>query len=259
MEPKVTSAISNKYPGTCRVCGTQVAKFTGICEKIDGAWRVRCLEACQPNPVAVAKAQEPKPKAVVGDLTGILALFAKAKTHLKFPAIVLSVGTEQIRINVAGPKAKVPGSLTIVTADKNGEGERDWLGRVNLDGTFQPSRAANALEPKLTEKLKAFSADPAKVAGEDGRLHGRCCFCRLPLSDERSTAVGYGKICADHFGGLPWGSKPVQFGAAVLPLLAKAENIKAEMQAMEAEGDLLQTIRDEAAKHETRAAMEGVR
>ena len=256
MEPKVTSAISNKYPGTCRNCGMPVAKFAGICEKIDGAWRVRCFQACQPNSAAVAKAAAPKPKAVVGDLTGILALFAKAKTHLKFPAIVISVGNDQIRINVAGPKAKVPGSLTIVSADKNGEGERDWLGRVNLDGTFQPSRAANFLEPKLTEKLKAFSANPAKVAGEDGRLHGRCCFCRLPLKDERSTAVGYGKICSDHYG-LSWGSKPVSFGAAVLPLVAKAEEIEADMQAMEAEGDLLQTIRDETAKQEARAAMEG--
>ncbi len=217
---------------------------------------MRCFQACQPNPAAVAKAAAPKPKAVVGDLTGILALFAKAKTHLKFPAIVISVGNEQIRINVAGPKAKVPGSLTIVSADKNGEGERDWLGRVNLDGTFQPSRAANFLAPKLTEKLKAFSANPAKVAGEDGRLHGRCCFCRLPLKDERSTAVGYGKICSDHYG-LSWGSKPVSFGAAVLPLVAKAEEIEADMQAMEAEGDLLQTIRDETAKQEARAAMEG--
>ena len=76
------------------------------------------------------------------------------------------------------------------------------------------------------------------------------------MKDERSTAVGYGAICADHYG-LPWGSKPVEFGAAVLPLVAV--NVEAEMQAMEAEGDLLQTIRDETAKHEARAAMEDVR
>jgi len=33
---------------------------------------------------------------------------------------------------------------------------------------------------------------------------GNCCFCRRELTDKRSTEVGYGPICADHFS-LPWG------------------------------------------------------
>ena len=41
---------------------------------------------------------------------------------------------------------------------------------------------------------------------------GRCCFCHQSLDDERSTARGYGPVCAEHFG-LPWGSRPSEFAA----------------------------------------------
>jgi hypothetical protein len=175
-------------------------------------------------------APEPKPAAkAVGDLSGILALFAKAKQTLKFPAIVVGVPVllpngewerdgegnlvfsgASLRINVAGERAKVPGSLTVLDADKNGNNRRDWLGRILTDGTFEPGFKGNG--PSVIKRLREFAADPAKVAGEDGRLHGRCSFCRLPLKDERSTAVGYGPICAKHFG-LPWGELETKLAA----------------------------------------------
>jgi hypothetical protein len=234
------NAIVNKFAGTCRVCDGRVPAGAGKCEKIDGRWQVQCAAPCQPAP----RAQAPVASRV-GDLSGILALFAKAKTHLKFPAIVLSVGSQQVRINVSGERAKFPGSLRVMSAERDGEGERDWLGRITLDGTFEGSRAASAFFPELLAKLRAFSADPARVAGEDGRLHGRCCFCRIALSDERSTAVGYGGTCAKHYG-LPWGERPVEFAAA------PGESIDAAMQLLEAAGDRAQTARDERAKQKAR-------
>ena len=50
---------------------------------------------------------------LIGSLDQIMTLFAKAKAHLKYPAIVLSVPaiSETIRINVAGARAKKPGRL----------------------------------------------------------------------------------------------------------------------------------------------------
>jgi Family of unknown function (DUF6011) len=166
----------------------------------------------------------------VGDLSGILALFERAKQHLKFPAIVLGVPALSpdfaIRINVAGPRAKVPGSLTVLDADKSDDG-REWFGRVLLDGTYH---AKAGTSPAIADRLCEFAADPIKVAGDHGRLTGRCCFCNIRLSDPRSTIVGYGRICADHFG-LPWGSDkhafaPVQtqaqVGARSLMEMAKA-------------------------------------
>jgi hypothetical protein len=78
------------------------------------------------------------------------------------------------------------------------------------DGTYQPSNAANGRTEAITARLRAFAAEPARVAKDSARLTGRCCFCNLALKDERSTAVGYGATCADHFG-LPWGERPAGF------------------------------------------------
>ena len=110
-----------------------------------------------------------------------------------------------VRLTVAGPKAKVPGSLTVCENDRNttndyGEPAREWLGRVTVDGTYEPARKANGRAEPIARRLAELAANPARVAAEHGRLTGRCCFCNTALSDERSTAVGYGPTCADHFG-----------------------------------------------------------
>lgn len=198
----------NRFPGSCIRCGTHHASGQGQIVREDGKWQVYCLTLCQPVPVA----QRTKPVAEqVGDLSGIMALFAKARAHLKFPAIVIDVPEIQglsIRINVAGARAKEPGSLTVVEGERDDMGQRDWLGRVSLNGTWQPGRDPRAAV--IGRRLREFAADPARVASEYGKLTGNCCFCRKALSDERSTAVGYGKICAGHFG-LEWGGKPAEF------------------------------------------------
>lgn len=140
----------------------------------------------------------------VGDLGGILAMFDRAKTHLRHPAVLLGVPNESttMRITVAGPRASVPGSLSITSDERDRDGKRQWFGRVRQNGTFEPSR--DGASPNIAEQLRRFAADPATVAAEHGRLTGRCCFCNIALRDERSTAVGYGPTCADHYG-LPWG------------------------------------------------------
>jgi Family of unknown function (DUF6011) len=150
----------------------------------------------------------------LGDLGGVLALFAKAKQHLKYPAIVLDVREigSTLRLSIAGPQAKVPGSITVTSGGSYGD--REWLGRVTTDGNYQPSRAANGRTDAIVKRLQAFACDPAGVAKDNALLTGRCCFCNLPLKDERSTAVGYGQTCASHWG-QPWGVKPVGFGEGV--------------------------------------------
>ena len=152
--------------------------------------------------VLADRAAKPAPEAKqVGDMSGAIALFDKARQHLKYPAIVLSVAdVGEVRINVAGDRARFPGSLNVVRY-----ADREWLGRVHQDGTFEPSRKHDASD-ELVAGLEAFSSDPAGVAAEHGKLTGRCCFCNTGLSDERSTDVGYGPVCAKHYG-LPWGAK----------------------------------------------------
>lgn len=155
----------------------------------------------------------------VGDLSRIIELFDRAKQHLKNPAIVLAVpeiGADfLLRINVAGDRARVPGSLNVCSGEKiSSPGEqRDWYGRILRDGVFEISNRTSIPTKPLVDRLREFSCDPIKVASEHGKLTGRCCFCNRALADERSTAQGYGPICADRFG-LSWGKKPAEFGAA---------------------------------------------
>lgn len=165
-------------------------------------------------------------KLAVGGLAGVLALFKKAREHLKFPAIVLSVPGmpgDGVRITVAGAGAKFPGTLNVASAsirDDDTRYGREWYGRIDLDGHFAPTRKTSAdAVAAITSRLRAFAAEPAKIAGEHGRLTGRCCFCNQSLSDERSTAVGYGRTCAGHFG-MPWGSRPEEFAAKPEPAIA---------------------------------------
>lgn len=194
----------------------QIKALGGRWNAADKCWMVPAHVAAQAQalvPVAAA----PAAKAKIGELSGIMALFDKARKHLKFPAVELGVpalGPDfAMRISLAGAQAREPGSVTVTSAEKSGfDGRREWFGRVSLDGTYQPSQKV-ADAAAITARLQAFAADPAGIAAEHGRLTGRCCFCRLPLTDERSTAVGYGAKCADNYG-LPWGARPKAFAEA---------------------------------------------
>jgi hypothetical protein len=140
--------------------------------------------------------------AAIGDLSGISALFDAAKRHLKQPAIVLDVDGREIRLNVAGPNTRVPGSINVCA---NGGFGSDWFGRILKDGNFEASPRCPT-PAGLVQGLRRFAADPAGVAGEHGRLTGKCCFCNTALTDERSTAFGYGPTCAKNYA-LPYPSK----------------------------------------------------
>jgi hypothetical protein len=103
----------------------------------------------------------------------------------------------------------------VLSENPNRTGRRGYFGRVDPQGNYHPSRYVTAeVTASIVARLHLFAENPAQVASEYGRLHGRCCFCRLPLTDARSTAVGYGAICAGHYG-LPWGERPTEFAAPV--------------------------------------------
>lgn len=166
-------------------------------------WQVP-LKMAEAARALVASVPVPAPKASVevGDLGAILALFATAKSHLKRPAIVLGVAgvAPGVKLSVAGPAAKAPGSINVATAEPFGA--NTWFGRITTAGVFEPSRQETPAA--LVPALRSFACDPAGEAAKHGKLTGACCFCNKPLTDERSTAVGYGATCAKHYG-LPWG------------------------------------------------------
>jgi hypothetical protein len=190
---------------------------------------------------------------VAGTLAPVIDLLEKAAEHLQYPKIRLAVDLEErlyLKLYRAGSRSKYCGQVQVVedAPDKvNYEGvpfseQNRWFGRIDLDGVFHPSRKLDGEEyTAVVGLLKEFADDPATVAGEIGRWLGRCCFCHRALSDERSTEVGYGPVCAGHYG-LEWG--------------VKVEEEEREMQRLEAEGDRAQTEREERAKEEARAAME---
>jgi hypothetical protein len=142
---------------------------------------------------AVGAEQKPERKSeVVGSMEGVLAIFARiAKTPLKRPAITLYMEcVGEVKINVASARAQVPGSLNVVRVSDGA-----WYGRIVSGGVFEQS-FKNAAPESLVSLLKDFSADPLAVAAEHGRLTGKCCFCNHPLTDPKSTARGYGPVCA---------------------------------------------------------------
>lgn len=53
--------------------------------------------------------------------------------------------------------------------------------------------------------LTAADRLTAEDASKFGHVTGQCVFCARRLTDERSIAVGYGPVCAEH-NALPWGA-----------------------------------------------------
>jgi len=124
-----------------------------------------------------------------GDFANIATLFDTARQHLRYPKITLRVSDAlTIVLSVAGPNARVPGSINVASSRRYREGE--YFGRIHRDGRFEP--ASN--RPDVVEFLNRFASDPAGVAADIGRTTGCCVFCARALDDERSLAVGYGPI-----------------------------------------------------------------
>jgi hypothetical protein len=150
----------------------------------------------------VERANKPKPAPI--DVREIVAFMTNA--GLKRPQIILAMdGEEDVRLSIAGPGSRTPGHINVTSADKS-YSERKFYGRIGPDGRFDPSLS---LEPEtqtaIVAALQAMASDPAGTAAKYGRVTGECCFCRLPLSDERSLRVGYGKVCSRRYG-LPYGT-----------------------------------------------------
>lgn len=152
------------------------------------------------------RADEPAPEATdVGSVKGVVDLLERASQHLKRPAVIVRANDRDLRLNIAGANAKVPGSINVCSL--GGYDDRKWYGRVTREGQFEPSRKFDeTTQTAIAAALRAMANDPAKAAAEYGHLTGVCCFCRHKLDDPRSTAFGYGKTCAGHYG-LPWGAK----------------------------------------------------
>ena len=157
------------------------------------------IPAAAPQVVADPPAQ-PVLDPVSLNVKGIRALFDKASAKLKRPAIVLKADQTLIRLYVAGSQSKIPGSVVVTSKHS-----KRYIGRIDLSGNYLPS-PAYPQSAAILDTLKALSDDPAGTAAAHGAATGACCFCNTALTDPKSVGVGYGPICAGHYG-LPWGAK----------------------------------------------------
>jgi hypothetical protein len=131
------------------------------------------------------------------DLTALVAFLTAAKAHLKFPKVrfLAPDGKSELRLSMTGPLSKYQGAVNIKIG-------YDYTGRINTDGSVVGARVT----PELVATLTKVASNPAAAAKAYGALCGRCSFCNLPLTDEGSVEVGYGPICASHYG-LPHSAK----------------------------------------------------
>jgi hypothetical protein len=140
---------------------------------------------------ASAPAEQPAPKAKMGSMDGLIALFDTAVANkLKYP-----------KIRFDGERSSHAGQIN-VTSPGSFE-SRDWYGRIDRKGEFTRSRKSPGPE-KLLQFLCELAENPSKAGAAHGHRTGNCCFCTTELTDQRSVDAGYGPVCAKRWG-LAWG------------------------------------------------------
>lgn len=149
--------------------------------------------------IARTSAPAPTPVATVS-VDAIQIMFEKAAQKLKRIKVSLKDSTGQkVVFKKAGNASKYAGQILVT--DGGPFGAAKFFGRIDESGSLITT-------PKATDSVvslvKEFAANPEDTAGKYGRLTGGCCFCSKSLDDERSLKVGYGPVCAKHFG-LAWG------------------------------------------------------
>lgn len=193
-----TVSMTARYAGKCIFCGCTFPAGTEIAYDRESR-RARHLtpEGCE-----AALQMPPEQPVAVGDLAGLLALFAKAQSAgLRYPKIRLTAPQSgPVVLSVAGAQSRAPGSVNVT--DGRPYGANRWYGRISPSGAWELPRAG--VPDDVQALVRDLAARPAAVASAHGHASGSCCFCARQLDDARSVAVGYGPICADRFG-LPWG------------------------------------------------------
>lgn len=181
------------------------AKYGKLPEK-DHAFALSILSAYKSDRLSLKQAEwlvklaeriANPPKKTTIETTAIRELFATAAAKLKHPKFAINSDAGTIQFSIAGAKSKVPSAINVTDGGRFGSNK--YFGRILPDGTWQSYAATN----EVTQSVKQFATNPAKMAASHGKMTGHCCFCSRSLSDDTSINVGYGKVCADNWG-LPW-------------------------------------------------------
>lgn len=190
-EKEPTMTMKAKFPGTCKTCKQQFPVDTRI-EWAPGQGSVHANPAdCVVRPVAAPVVAAP----VALDMKPVADFLMRAAGKLKFPkALFLAPNGGELKLYVAGTRSTFPGSINVLV-------DGEWLGRITVEGEAHGRKLTG--NPAIVAKLHEVAADPATAAKTYGVLRGQCSFCSKPLTDDGSLEVGYGPVCAKHYG-LPW-------------------------------------------------------
>ena len=142
--------------------------------------------------------------------TALFDMFTRALQKLKYPKITLRTGKTNARVQLSCSR-NYPDTIYV---SEHGYNSIQY-GKIQRGSgciTFR-SQEGRALASELIELLNEFCENPEAVALKYSKLTHSCCYCSLPLDTPESLAVGYGPVCAKHYG-LAWGknvtrTKPV--------------------------------------------------
>lgn len=165
---------TNRYPGSCVDCGTNVAAEAGVLFKVDGKW-------------ATAHHAGDCPEATTTD----------APTTDDGMDLTTMVSG---RYAVPGGDTRLKVQIDVVT-------EGRWAGWVFVRDAAEYGNARRygkqapgaTYVGDITDELAAIMADPKAAAIAYGRLVGRCGVCHRNLENEDSVAAGIGPVCATKF------------------------------------------------------------
>ena len=178
----------SKYKGWCKSCKSEIAVGSEILwAKGEGA-RHATPDACDKAKAA------PQGRA---NLTAIIEFITGARDRgIKYPKLRVldSDRTSELLLGLTGDRSKVPGSVTV---KRNGE----YVGLVRPLGEVVGSWENPALfDATLINHLSKVAEAPAIAAKEYAGVTSSCSFCSKTLTDAGSVEVGYGPICAGHWG-----------------------------------------------------------
>jgi hypothetical protein len=175
---------------------------------VNGQWGFKSRGFLTEKQVSAAvnmiRRHEGTPDSAGVSLAGVHSLLIKAREHLKYPKLTLQLANGMpVVVYLSGKRSKYPDTVNLKVTEAPFAVE--WYGRILDNGEWHKPYSSN---PEVVSQLKTLlerlADKPAEVAAEYGHLSGNCCFCHRPLTDERSTDVGYGPVCAKHYG-LSWG------------------------------------------------------
>lgn len=132
-------------------------------------------------------------------LPAIVALMSNAARNLRFPKVRFALEAGTLQLSIAGERSRYAGQVMVTDGGRYPDNQ--FYGSISAT-EFNRSRRC---PDWVIEALTMLEANPAQYAAVYGQRTGSCCFCRRELTDARSVTVGYGPICADHYG-LPWGN-----------------------------------------------------